>query len=246
MSTSNKIQNLNKINNAIFLSLSKRNVQFTRFEILNISDEETILKILEDELLALKELDKSTKPQIEKKVKQIPVVLEKKKTTEIKSCNENDEDEDESFENPKISFSTISSNFEELKRLFFNSEYEKFEELMVSNENKLLCYNVNYKYSSDKDGQPEFIAKNLLNGFVKKIEGFEKYFLICFRCFKHEATYDYPSLWIVNTSDPIFNVIDLTDFDFEQIKHNNLQMFLENLKKKIINCENLIGEKYAH
>jgi len=153
--------------------------------------------------------------------------------------------EEENFEEPKITINTIT-NMEDIKRSFFNKEYAEFNTLIKAHN--FSYYTANYKYSSDNDNKPDYIAKNLVGGFVRNIEDFSKYFLTCFRCYKNGSNFDYPSLWIVNI-DPektISDVIGTIYDDFEFTKVDDPTEFLLELEKKQDLNENLLIEKYVH
>jgi hypothetical protein len=96
----------------------------------------------------------------------------------------------------------IIHNMEDIKRAFFNKEYELFEELVKQHE--FIYYRVSYKYSSDNDNKPDYIARNLLKGFGRALDDYRKYLLVCFRCKEYEhKKYEYNSLWIVNTKEDL-------------------------------------------
>jgi hypothetical protein len=150
-------------------------------------------------------------------------------------------------ESPKIDLPTIT-NMEEIKRAFFNNEYDIFQDLIK--DHNFGYFNVEYKFSSENDNKPEYIAKNLVGGFVRNIEDFAKYFLVCFRCYKIENTYIYHSLWMVNIKtdnylESIKKVIGTVYDDFTFTPVDNVESFLNNLQKKEITDE-LIIEKYVH
>jgi hypothetical protein len=166
------------------------------------------------------------------------------------SSNNQDDLENENFDEPVRKFHLIA-NMENIKRAFFNNDYNLSEELMK--EHPFKFYNVSYRYSSEKDAAPEFIAKNLLKGFVRNMDDYRKYFMICFRCYSLEnSTYDYPSLWIVNSEDNISDIIGsiYEDFIFTEVDRNeedNINNFLLNFRKKDFDIEiNLLDEKYIH
>jgi hypothetical protein len=243
-----KIQNLQKQNDAIYSSLVSKNILFTRHVIGDITDETQIFEILSAENKELKELSKNNRPvqQVVEKKPTVPVV-EKKEP--IPKEPKNDE-EDESFEEVKKSY-TIIHNMEDIKRAFFNKEYELFEELVKQHE--FIYYRVSYKYSSDNDNKPDYVARNLLKGFGRALDDYRKYFLVCFRCVEVEPKkYEYNSLWIVNTNDDLKTVIGsfYDDFDFQLQTfdvENNINKFLEELRKKDMEIEtNIIGETYIH
>jgi hypothetical protein len=240
-----KIQNLQKQNDAIYSSLVSKNVLFTRHVISDITDETKILEILSEENKELKELSKNNRP--------VPQVVEKKPVETKKEPipkEPKDDDDDESFEDSKKSY-TIIHNMEEIKRAFFNKEYESFEELVKQHE--FIYYKVSYKYSSDNDNKPDYIARNLLKGFGRSLDDFRKYLLVCFRCKEYEPKkYEYNSLWIVNTKDDLKTVIGsfYDDFDFQLQTfddENSMSKFLEEFRKKDLDVElNIIGETYIH
>ena len=243
-----KIQNLQKQNDAIYSSLVSKNIQFTRYVIADITDETQIFKILSAENKELKELSKNNRPlpQVVEKKPIVPVV-EKKEPIPKESKND---EEDESFEEVKKSY-TIIHNMEDIKRAFFNKEYELFEELVKQHE--FIYYRVSYKYSSDNDNKPDYIARNLLKGFGRALDDYRKYLLVCFRCKEYEPKkYEYNSLWIVNTKDDLKTVIGsfYDDFDFQLQTfdvENSIHNFLEELRKKDLDIEtNIIGETYIH
>ena len=130
-----------------------------------------------------------------------------------------------------------------------------FEEQIKSNPLKF--YKVSYKFDSDKDGAADFSAKNILKGFVRNFDDYRKYFMICFRCWKnqHELKYKYDSLWIVNTNEPIPNVIGSLAEDFDFAETIDIDDFISQIKKLPesetdepvwINEYTCIGESYVH
>ena len=236
---SSKITNIQKQNDSIYSSLVARNILFERSIISDNINDEDLLILLNEENNRLKECIKNNKPVVQSK--------EDKKLEIIKPINKK-EDDDITYEDPVKNFETIT-NMEDLKRAFFNNEYDTFETQLKANQFRY--YKANYKYNSDKDGVPEFSAKNLLKGFVRNFDDYRKYFMICFRCSKNscqgENTYKYDSLWIVNTNEPINNIIDsmYDDFDFEEL--TDVDQFISDIKK-IIDIDNTeyIGESYVH
>jgi hypothetical protein len=216
MSQSQKIINISKQNESIYSSLKARGIEVDRDIIPEGSDEAKTIEILSMENNKLKELVKQNKPPPQVKEPKAPVPVQ----TQSKSKkDEDDEPDEEELEPPKPKFECIC-NMEDIKRTFFSKDYEVAKNLMIAQP--LKYYTVNYKYSSDKDGVPDFVAKNLLKGFVRNLDDYRKYFMICFRCFKigdEEIKYEYNSLWIVNTSEPINNIIgnifwEYFDFSF--------------------------------
>ena len=236
-----KIQNLQKQNDAIYSSLVSKNVLFTRHV---ITDETKILEILTEENKELKELSKNNRPlqQVIEKKPTVPVVEKKEPIPK-----ELDDEDEESFEDSKKSY-TIIHNMEDIKRAFFNKEYESFEELVKQHE--FIYYKVSYKYSSDNDNKPDYIARNLLKGFGRALDDYRKYLIVCFRCKEYESKkYEYNSLWIVNTKDDLKTIIGsfYDDFDFQLQTFDVENNFLEEFRKKDMDVElNIIGETYIH
>jgi len=251
-----KILSLQKQNDAIYSSLVSKNVLFTRNVINDTTDETKIFEILTEENKELKELSKNNRPpqQIVEKKPVIHIETKKEPIPKEPKANESkandDGDEEESFEESKKSY-TIIHNMEDIKRAFFNKEYESFEELIKQHE--FIYYKVSYKYSSDNDRKPDYVARNLLNGFGRALDDYRKYLLVCFRCKEYEpAKYEYNSLWIVNTKDDLKTVIGSFYYDFDfQLQtfdvENNITHFLEEFRKKKIGGDtNIIGETYIH
>ena len=241
MNTDKKITLFIKQNDAIYNALIAKSIVFTRKDINNVSNDEDKLKLLIEENEELKLISKNNKPiQEPKKVIQPP-----KSTPQSPSKPPQQEDEEEQHENPVKKFDTIT-NMEDIKRAFFNKDYELFTELIKQHNFKY--YVAEYKYSSDKDGMPDFIAKNLLKGFVRNLDDYRKYLMVCFRCFNNgDKTYLYPSLWILNSTEDINNIIGslYDDFVFEEI--NVINSFL-NQFQKLDYEENstLLDECYVH
>ncbi len=245
MNTSQKISIINKQNESILKSLISKNIAFEREIIPENSSEEETLIILNKENDRLKEVAKQNKPPPQEKPKpQVQPVVQK----ESKPKKEEDNDEDEiDYEAPKPKFECIC-NMEDIKRAFFSKEYDTAFELIKAQQFKF--YNVEYKFNSDKDGAPDFAAKNLLKGFVRNFDDYRKYFLICFRCFKiPDNKYEYKSVWIVNTNESIQNIIGslYDDFEFNQVVElDQINQLLQQIIKLPEETEGLVGEAYVH
>jgi len=256
MSSNKVIIGLQKQNDGMYSSLINRNISFERTIIPDGIEENEYLKILQEENNKLKQVINDNKPQPQpKQEKKNPVVQVSKKETKPKEeDNEGDEEEEETYEEPVKKFDTII-NMEELKRAFFNADYMIFEEQLKSYPLKF--YKVSYKFDSDKDDAPDFSAKNLLKGFVRNFDDYRKYFMICFRCWKNQHTvkYKYDSFWIVNTNEPIPNVIGSLAEDFDFVETTDIDYFISEIKKLPvlesdepvwINEYTCIGESYVH
>jgi hypothetical protein len=242
------IQALTNQNNSIYNALISKNVIFERSEIsADLTDEEKLVILLKENM-ELKELSKNNRPPPQIKEKKV----ETQNTDQKKNNEQKDDDKEETYEDPVKKFSTIL-NLEDIKRAFFNKEYDTFETLIK--EHPLKYYRASYNYASDKDDAPEFIAKNLVKGFVRNLDDFRKYFITGFRCFLNtdnesgSKTYTYPSLWIVNSNDNLQDIIGSLYEDFTFIEDTDLSIFLQDFRK--IDLENnynnnLIDEAYLH
>lgn len=227
----NKIANLIKQNEAIYNSLKLKNIEGLDELIIEPDFEQLIAQNLK-----LKELSKAHKP-VQEPVKKQQIVVENKKPKE----KEDDEDVE-----PVVNFSTIT-NMEEIKRAFFSGDYELFNNLVTSHEFKL--FYVKYKYESDNDGKPDYIAKNLIKGFIRNFDDLRKYFMICFRCFNNNTipvSYSYPSLWIVNSNDSLNTLIGslYEDFEFTEVIDKN--KFFTEIVKLNEDTNGLLAEGYVH
>lgn len=226
---------LQKQNDGMFSSLITRNIYFERTIITDNINREEHLKLLQEENIKLKDVINTNKPppqpKQEKKSEQLQQQSLKKEKIPIDNEEEDDDDKDEvEKDEPKKNFTTII-NMEEIKRAFFNGDYMAFEEQIKMYPFKF--YKVAYKYDSDKDGAPDFSARNLLKGFVQKLFDYKKYFMVCFRCLKnqYEIKYKYESLWIVNTTEPIYDVIGSLMEDFDFIETTDIENFICQIKK---------------
>lgn len=233
-----------KQNESIYNSLKAKNV-LDLDDLVKLTEDMTIEQKFESLTLEnskLKELSKQNKPPPQPKVEKPIIVQQPKKEKE-------EDDEDEELKEPIKKFECIT-NMEDIKRSFFgceNNDYTQFNELVKAHEFKL--YKVNYKYSSDKDGAPSFSAKNLVGGFIRNFDDLRKYFMICFRCIKHDTepvTYSYPSYWIVNSIEPLPNIIASLYDDFDFYEYTDKEEFYKLMYKMDSDYENLITEGYVH
>lgn len=253
------IQNIQKQNDSIRSSLITRNISIPfKPVVINETDsieEQQVLNLLNEENKKLKEIVQANRPPPQPKEKPVKVEkTEKTEKTEKQSKVKDDEDDEENYEEPVKSFDTIT-NMETLKRIFFSGDYELFRQQI--SEHSFKFYKVEYKYNSDKDDAMEFSAKNLLGGFVRNFDDYRKYFMICFRCWKLRDVkqYKYSSVWIVNTNEPIKNIIGslYDDFDFEET--TDLDYFVSKMQKistidsdepVYVDEYTCIGESYVH
>lgn len=243
-----QISNLKKQNEGMEIAFKNKNIEFTKLSTDNI-DPLIELNLLQNYNEYLKTISKNNRPPPQEK----PIKQEQKQQASPKKCQEDEDDqgEDDVPKDLKPVYSTIV-NMEDIKRAFFNKEYETFNTLIGQHSFKY--YKSNYKYASDNTGRPGYVAKNLLRGFVQGLDDYRKYFIVCFRCIlinKETNEYSYPSYWIVNSNDDIKTILGslYDDYDFNLVEE---QSEITNLLKKMEKAQGddqddtLIGEIYLH
>jgi hypothetical protein len=242
-----QISNILKQNQSIHSSLVSRKITDLP-ELISLTESMSLdeqLKLLIDENNKLKEIVKLNKPIEEVKVKEDKPKEVKPKVKEVK-----DDDSDEDAKEVQPKFSTIT-NMEDIKRAFFSADYELFKNLLLEHQFKM--YTGEYLYASDKDGAPDYSARNLVKGMIRSFDDYRKYFMICFRCFQNQdnlskMTYTYPSLWIVNSTDSINSIIGSVaeDYKLTEVSSENILDFLKLLEKLNEETPGLIAESYVH
>lgn len=261
-----QIENLKKQNDGMETSFKHKQIPFNKQSIDNTDiSVESQLSLLKQYNDYLKDISKQHRPVKEKpeinainanNTNTITNTITNTTTNNAnnkKNVNKEKEefiDDDEMPKEVKPVYSTIC-NMEDIKRTFFNREYETFRTLI--HQQPVKYYKVNYKYSEDNTGRPSFVAKNLLRGFVQGLDDFRKYFMICFRCIlinKETNEYRYPSYWIVNSNDDLKTMLGslYDDYDFIMVEGEDS---ISTLLKKMEKNENeeddaLIGEVYLH
>ena len=135
-------------------------------------------------------------------------------------------------------------NMEELKRAFFNGEYDEFDKLLK--ESELILMEGDYKYNNDYDGKPSYISNNFARGVSQRVGKENSYLMCCFRCYKNGDNYNFPSMWIINTKvDKCYFGDIVEDYDLNNV--TDIDNFMKNIRK--INedsDENLVSEYYVH
>ena len=228
---------LKKQNEGIITALKAKNIAF-EYEAIDETDLEKV-KALN---VFLKDLSAKNRPPPKQKAE--PKPLEKPKEKE----HLDEDDEDNLVKEAKPVFQTIT-NMEDIKRAFFSKEYEQATTLI--NSHPFHFYKADYKYADDNTGKPDYIARNLLRGFVQGLDDYRKYLLVCFRCIlidPNEKKYDYPSYWIVNTPEDLKILLgDLyDDYVFTPVTNELVQPFLKEMEKQIDTNDNIVGEVYLH
>jgi len=235
-----QISNLKKQNDGMETAFKNKGVQFNKLSIDNM-DPETELQLLKDYNMYLKSISAANRPLKEEKPKEQPK----------ESKPKDNDDEDEVPKEVKPVYSTIT-NMEEIKRAFFSKDYDTAYTLIRQHPFKF--YKACYNHSEDITGRPDYVAKNLLRGFVQSLDDYRKYLLVGFRCVHYsnpeEKRYRYPSYWIVNSNDDLKTIIGslYDDFDFTPVvdEERIVRMYRRMKKNEDENDEGLIGEVYLH
>jgi len=246
MDTEKQITILVKQNEGIEKSLDAKSIQYNKLVLdASLSSEEQLIK-LKDYNTYIKDISKSSRPPPQvKEVKapkvEAPVKKEKKE--------EDEDDQDALTKEVKPVYSTIT-NMEDIKRAFFSKEYETAYELIKQHPFKF--YKGNYRYSSDNLGRPNYVAKNLLRGFVQGLDDYRKYLMVCFRCIiinKETNEYRYPSYWVVNTNDDLKTMLGSLYDDYyfiEATGEEAIKTLLKRMEKEDENNDVVVGEVYLH
>jgi len=234
-----QIASLKKQNEGMETSFQTKGIKFTKLSI-DSMDPEAELLLLKDYNNYLKGISAANRPPPQ-------VKEEKPKVAEVKPKDE-DGDDDEPIKEVKPVFSTIT-NMEDIKRAFFSKDYDTAYQLIRQHPFKF--YKANYKYASDNDGRPAFVAKNLLRGFVQSLDDYRKYLMVGFRCIQiEEKKYSYPSYWIVNSNDDLQTILGSIYDDFAFIpvveEERIVRMYRNMQKNEDETDEALIGEVYLH
>ena len=232
---SSKLNQIKKHNDGMYNNLVKNNVIFNRDT--PPEDPDEAISFFQDEQQKLKnaliEFRKS-QPKSAPKPKKAKNPPQQKKL-------------EEKIPERKPSFPTIA-NMEELKRAFFDDDFDTFNKLVRLEP--YLFYRANYKFSDETDGRPDYVAKNFVKGFVNNLDEHRKYFFSCFRCYNIEKSEDkkymYQSLWIVNTNANLDEVTDnyTEDFKFTKVETTDLDSFLNEFQKS--EEVDLVTEIYLH
>ena len=237
-----EIHNLKRQNQGMEASFIAKGISFEK-----IDDTEDVDRLSEYNLY-LKSISAANRPK-ENKPKDTTKPKDKDKEEKEKKVLE-EEEEDVHVKDVKPSFSTIA-NMEDMKRAFFCKDYETFHSLV--RQHPFRYYKANYKYSSDNVGRPEYVAKNLLRGFVQSMDDYRKYLMVCFRCIlvdKDAKKYRYPSYWIVNSNDDLSTILgsQYEDFDFIRVEENDaIAILLNRMHKNENETDNaFVGEQYLH
>lgn len=241
-----QLELLKKQNEGMETAFKNKNIPFTKLSIDNVDlDPETELRLVKDYNQYLKGISAANRPPPQEKQKVEPKEAPKKK-------EQDDDDDDPVPKEVKPTYSTIT-NMEDIKRAFFNKEYDAFQRLV--REQPFKYYKGTYKYAEDNTGRQSFVAKNLLRGFVQSLDDYRKYLMVGFRCVSHVdmdhiTHYRYPSYWIVNSNDDLKTILGslYEDFDFLPVTEPDriVRMLRRMEKNEDENDVDLVGEVYLH
>jgi hypothetical protein len=237
-----QITNLKKQNDGMEIAFKNKNIQYTKLFIESVNSETELLS-LQDYNNYLKSISAANKQSPQEKIK----------VKEQEPKKKEDYYENEIIKEVKPVFSTIT-DMDDIKRSFFNKEYDTFYSLVHNIPFKY--YKAYYKYADDNTGCQSFVAKNLLRGFIQNLDDYRKYLMVGFRCVSYLDSnnithYKYPSYWIVNSNDEIKTILGsfYNDFEFNEIT-NDIEKVLKMLNKmrknEDENDNELIGEVYLH
>ena len=243
-STLKELAMLKKQNDGMEIGFKNKGIPFTKLSVDHM-DPEKELMIVKDYNHYLKNISAANRPPPQEKQKPVKQAAPKKKEED-----DDDQGDDDVPKDLKPIYSTIV-NMEDIKRAFFNKEYDNFNDLIRQHPFKY--YQANYKYASDNTGRPQYVAKNLLRGFVQGLDDYRKYFIVCFRCIltnKEINEYIYPSYWIVNSNDDIKTILGSLhdDYEFNLVEEPaEITRLLKKMEKtETEEDDTLVGEIYLH
>lgn len=141
--------------------------------------------------------------------------------------------EEELFEDPVVKY-PITVSLESCKSKFFTDDSDGFYKEITSG--KFTVYHTTYNYNDDYDGRPDFIVKNLLNGFPRQLEDKRKYLFTVFRCTKLGDKYNITATWITNCTLSMDQLIPNKYADFAWSKmdlnnNNNIDAIIKDFHK---------------
>lgn len=237
------ISNIRAQNTGMETAFQKKQIVFTKQDIAPMTDEAEELRVLQSYNAYLKEISKQSRPPA-------PPPKPKLSRTETVSVAVPDED-------PKPVFNKFT-DMNSIKRMYFGLETDAFDQFAhMLGEHPFRFYTATYKYAADYKGRPSFVAKNAIRGFVQNLELVSDYLMVRFLCFRVERgmgsgddsvsgqdEYEYMSVWIVNSSDPLTDILGsmYDDFTFTEVSLSDAIL----LWKKVKPSDMFIGETYLH
>lgn len=227
-----QITSLIKQNDGMFTSLSKRNIEFTRVEILDTMSEEEKVTMLQEENAQLKAVIQANKPPPEPKKEKVKVE---------QPPPEPKKEEEEKYH--------TYTNLEDMKRAFFGNEFDNY--ITMVKEHPFKFYRANYRFNEDNDGREPYIACNLQKGLVRNCEKLGKYVMLVFRCWKNkdENKYEYETFWLLNSQESIDVIAKKVyeDFNFEEIDWETFDTNFRRVPEETeVNNRIMLSESYVH
>lgn len=164
-------------------------------------------------------------------------------------------DEIDEFADVKPKFKDpLGGTLEGCKFAYFSKEDGKYAEFVETlRATPFHFYRVDYKFSAEKDGSPDFAARNLNTAFATELDDYRKQFFSVFRCMRPDLSkkeYVYTSLWIStvpaeNESDvaspDIKTLIGSRYDDYTFTKVYDLDSFLADFKSVVCSPEPAIA-----
>ena len=115
------------------------------------------------------------------------------------------EQPEETFEE-QVTKLPITGSLEPCKKAFFDGNNVTF--LSELQSGKYQVYTGVYRDIDDYQGRPDFVLKNLTNGFVHQLEDKRKYIFAAFKCTKIDDKYEISAAWICNSTLSVDHVVD--------------------------------------
>ena len=156
-------------------------------------------------------------------------------------------DEIDEFADVKPKFKDpLGGTLEGCKFAYFSKEDGKYAEFVETlRATPFHFYRVNYKFSAEKDGSPDFAARNLNTAFATELDDCRKQFFSVFRCMRPDLSkkeYVYTSFWISTVpaenesevaSPDIKTLIGSRYDDYTFTKVSDLDAFLADFKSVV-------------
>lgn len=126
----------------------------------------------------------------------------------------------------------------------YPSLYEQFKDTLLKTNVKL--FEVEYKYPEIYSENRNFIHKNVNIGFFNRFIEMSDYLFVCLRFSVSPLSGKcvYTSLWIVNLSESLENLLkdDYNSFNFVEVPDENKLRFIDDFQKTT--SETVIDERY--
>lgn len=136
-------------------------------------------------------------------------------------------------------------NLEPVKRAFSNKEYQQFQELLEQQSPPFRYLAGTYRGAEEFEGRPDFILHNRNKGFLQSdpLEKNRAYLFVAFSCFRKEGKLVFQSYWIVNTEDPLEQLLE-DELDSFELNEVDLTTIIEGFKTG--GAESTVALNYLH